>query len=648
MTARVRGIAGARAVVVALGMAWRASRRLTIAFAVLSMLMAVLPVTIAWCTKLVLDEIAGGRPGAGVTAALGGVLAGCGVLTALGPQIVQYVKDESGRRIGLVAQDNLFRATERFVGLARFEDPAFLDRIRMAQQYGGATPGMVVSAALGTARTAMTGAGFLVSLATISPWMAALVVGAAVPSLAAELWLSRRRAAMLWGIGPVERREFFFGELLVNVQAAKELRLFGIGAHLRGLMNAQRRAANAQRSRTDRRELGVQAVTATTAALAAGAGLLWVLVSAANGMGAIGDVALSVAAVAGVQAAASGLVVELVTAHQQVLLFGHYLAVLDAEPDLPVPARPRRAGPLRRGIELKDVWFRYSPGHPWALRGVSMTIPYGSAVALAGRNGAGKSTVVKLLCRMYDPERGSVLWDGIDLRELDPAELRARIGAVFQDYMEYDMTAAENIGLGDLAAMDDQGRIEAAARRAGVHGVVIGLPRGYDTMLSRIFAGLGEPGLGEAGAGEAADTEAGLAGAGLEENGGGVGVHLSGGQWQRLALARAYLRGERDLLILDEPSSGLDAEAEHEIHQGLREHRHGRTSLLISHRLGAVRDADHIVVLDGGQVAEQGTHTGLLAHDGIYAHLFALQAEGYRQRGDRNADAPRDRFSEAR
>ncbi|MFI7038753.1 ABC transporter ATP-binding protein [Microbispora rosea] len=620
--------------VTALGMAWRAGRGLTIAFAVLSALMAVLPVTIAWCTKLVLDEIAGGRPGAGLTAALGAVLAGCGVLTALGPQIVQYVKDESGRRIGLVAQDRLFRATERFVGLARFEDPAFHDRIRMAQQYGGATPGMVVSAALGAARTAMTGAGFLVSLVTISPWMAALVLAAVVPSLAAELRLSRRRAAMLWGIGPVERREIFFGELLVNVQAAKELRLFGIGAHLRGLMNAQRRAANAERSRTDRRELGVQAVTGTTAALAAGGGLLWVLVSAANGTSAIGDVALFVAAVAGVQAAAGGLVLELVTAHQQVLLFGHYLAVLDAQPDLPVPARPRRAGPLRRGIELNDVWFRYSPDHPWALRGVSLTIPYGSAVALAGRNGAGKSTVVKLLCRMYDPERGSIRWDGIDLREMDPAELRARIGAVFQDYMHYDMTAAENIGLGDLTAMDDRGRIEAAARRAGVHDVVGRLPRGYDTMLSRIFTGPVEDGLKEDGA---------------TENGGGeVGVHLSGGQWQRLALARAYLRGERDLLILDEPSSGLDAEAEHEIHRGLREHRRGRTSLLISHRLGAVRDADHIVVLDGGRVAEQGTHTGLLARGGIYAYLFALQAEGYRQREDRNSDAPHDRLSGAR
>ncbi|WP_239101536.1 ABC transporter ATP-binding protein [Microbispora amethystogenes] len=621
--------ASTRAVVAAAGLAWRASRGLTLAFAVLTALMAALPVAIAWCTKLVLDEIGGTHPRPGATAALGAALAGCGLLAALGPQVVQYVRDESGRRVGLVAQDRLFQAVERFAGLARFEDPAFLDRIRMAQQYGGATPGMLVSAALGAVRTVLTGAAFLVSLVTINAWTAVLVIAASAPSLAAELWLSRRRAAMLWGIGPAERREFFFGQLLVDVRAAKELRLFGVGAHLRGLLNAQRRAANAERSRTDRWELRVQAATGTIAALAAGGGLLWVLLDAVNGTGGAGDVALFVAAVAGVQAAAGGLVLEVVSAHQQVLLFGHYLAVLDAGPDLPVPDHPRRAGPPRRGIELRDVWFRYSPGHPWALRGVSLTIPYGASVALVGRNGAGKSTLVKLLCRMYDPERGAVLWDGVDLREIDPAELRARIGAVFQDYMEYDMTAAENIGLGDLSAMGDRGRIEAAARRAGAHGAVSGLPRGYDTMLSRIFA-------------DPADPD------GSAEDGGAAGVHLSGGQWQRLALARAYLRGERDLLILDEPSSGLDAEAEHEIHQGLREHRRGRTSVLISHRLGAVRDADHIVVLDGGRIAERGTHATLLARGGIYAQLFALQAEGYRQRDDPDADAPHQRLSEAR
>jgi ATP-binding cassette subfamily B protein len=236
---------------------------------------------------------------------------------------------------------------------------------------------------------------------------------------------------------------------------------------------------------------------------------------------------------------------------------------------------------------------------------VDLSIPAGQAVALVGRNGAGKSTLVKLLCRLYDPTHGAITWDGVDLRELDLAALRERIGAVFQDYVEYELSAAENIGLGDLSVFDDRGRIEAAARRAGLHDALVALPNGYDTLLTRMFFDHADRD----------DPE--------------TGVLLSGGQGQRLALARAFLRDRRDLLILDEPSAGLDAAAEAEIHNQLREHRAGRTSLLISHRLNTVRDAGAIIVLGDGQVVERGDHASLLAAGGEYAQLFRLQARGY-------------------
>jgi ATP-binding cassette subfamily B protein len=239
------------------------------------------------------------------------------------------------------------------------------------------------------------------------------------------------------------------------------------------------------------------------------------------------------------------------------------------------------------------------------LSGVNVLIPAGQAVALVGRNGAGKSTLVKLLCRFYDPTKGAVLWDGVDIREMDVAVLRTRIGAVFQDFMDYDLTAVENIAIGDIDALGDRRRIIAAAERSGIHETISDLPHGYDTMLSRIFT-----------------SEA-------DEKDPETGVNLSGGQWQRLALARAFVREGRDLLVLDEPSSGLDAVAEHEVHTSLRDHRHGRTSVLISHRLSAVRAADRLVVLSGGEVVEEGTHDDLLRSGGVYAELFRLQAAGY-------------------
>ncbi|WP_155370975.1 ABC transporter ATP-binding protein [Catellatospora vulcania] len=573
-------------------------------FALVTLIAGAAPIATAWLLKLVLDAVAAGGASRSQVLWAGAGLGLAGLVTAVLPRIGDYLRGQVGRKVALVADDELYQAVGRQVGLARLEDPVFLDRLRLAQQ-AAAMPVQLVEAGLGLARGMLLGLGFVGSLWPVSPLLTGLVLLSAGPVLLGELALARRRAGVHLQIGPAERRELFYRGLLDSEQAAKEIRLFGLAGFLRERMLGERRTADRTLRRADRRELAVQGGLALLNAVVAGAGLLWAVGQAYAGQLSAGDVAMVIAALAGVQSGVNAVVNALAQGHEQLLLFDHLVAVTTAPPDLPQAAAARPVPPLRHGIELRDVWFRYSDEHPWVLRGVDLHVPAGAAVGLVGLNGSGKSTIVKLLCRFYDPTRGAVLWDGVDVRELDVAQLRRRIGAVFQDYMEYDLSAAENVAVGDLTALGDRARLVAAATRAGVHPVLDKLPHGYDTLLTRLFFGESDDG----------DVT--------------TGVRLSGGQWQRVALARAYLRGRHDLMILDEPSAGLDAEAEAEVHQALRTHRSGRTSVLVSHRLGTLRDADALVVLSDGRVAERGTHRELLAAGGVYARLFRLQADGY-------------------
>ncbi|MEU5080956.1 MULTISPECIES: ABC transporter ATP-binding protein [Streptomyces] len=589
-------------------LAWRAAPWNLVALAALTTGLAAVPVVTAWLTRLVLDRLTGVE-GAELFALAAG-LAATGLVAAVLPLLRQFLGARFDRAVSLRAVDRLYSAVNSFHGLARFENPVFQDRLRMARGAAGQSVGRLVDGGLRVAGGALTAVGFLTALYAMDATMTLLVTASAVPALVAELKLSRRRAHTEWRVSAAQRREFFYQMLLSSLDAAKEIRLFGASGFLKERMLGERRIVDAETHRTDRREFLTQSLLALISAFVAGTGLVWAALAARRGQLTVGEVSMFVAAVVGVQSALSGVIRSLADGHQHMLMMGHYLAVVRAGPDLEGPPQPLctrvHLPALRRGVEFRDVWFRYAEDHPWILRGVNLFLPYGEAVALVGQNGAGKSTLVKLLCRFYDPTRGAVLWDGVDIRQVPVPQLRRRLGAVFQDYVPYDLTAAENIAIGDVETLTAPDKIREAARRAGVHDMLSRLPRGYDTMLSRTYARQAQH-----------DDE--------------TGTTLSGGQWQRLALARAFVRDEPDLLVLDEPSSGLDAEAEHDVHLRLRHHRAHRTSLLISHRLGAVRDADRIVVLADGRIAEEGTHDALLLAGGTYAKLFTLQASGYQE-----------------
>ena len=257
---------------------------------------------------------------------------------------------------------------------------------------------------------------------------------------------------------------------------------------------------------------------------------------------------------------------------------------------------PTSARPITRGFAFDNVGFRYPGASRWALRGVDLELQAGEVLALVGENGAGKTTLVKLLARLYDPDEGRILLDGRDLREYELEDLRANIGVIFQDFVRFHMTAAENIGVGQVDAMYDRDRIEAAARRAMADEVVSTLPAGYDQVIGRRFKN---------------------------------GVDLSGGQWQKIAIARAYMR-DAQVMILDEPTAALDARSEYEVFQRFRELSEQRTTVLISHRFSSVRMADRILVMADGRIEASGTHDELMAAGGRYAELFELQAAGYR------------------
>ncbi|HST80472.1 MAG TPA: ABC transporter ATP-binding protein [Kineosporiaceae bacterium] len=557
-------------------------------------------VATAWFIRAVVDGLAADDGSAIWTG-----VAGFGLVAVLSPviqHVSQYVQRDAERRVTARTQQELFAAVTAYPGLTELEDSSFHDRLRLAYEASRFAPTQLNSLVLGIGQGLITVVAFAVTLVRWSPLAGMLVLLAAVPTLVVQVRLARMRGAMLERTVPMFRRQNFYAALLLDMRAAKEIRLFGLGTFFQGRFLRELRAAQAQERHQDRVALWVDSALAVLTGVVSLGALAVFVARVADGQGTVGDLVVVIAALAALQMSVSGLVSQIAMLGETFVMFGHYVDITavarEALKSTPLPAVP----PLRDALVFDDVWFRYAPDHDWVLRGVTLRLPRGSSLALVGDNGAGKSTMVKLLCGFYTPTRGVIRWDGVDLTTVDPASLRERIGATFQDFMTYEFSAHDNIAVGDISALDDRARVRAAASTADMDSVLDTLPNGYDTMLTRAFSDGDTP---------------------------GVGVVLSGGQWQRLALARAALREGADLLILDEPSSGLDVAAEHEINQRLMALRRTHTCLLISHRLNTVREAASIAVLAGGRILEQGSHDELMASRGRYAELFRLQASGY-------------------
>ena len=565
---------------------------------------ALIPAAIIYMTKVIVDGVVEAASGGGdwteLVTPVAVVFALWLVETLLG-SVSNMVQSMLGERVEFSAQERIVEKAGS-LDIAFYENPKFYDQLRHAQDQLYQVTGIVWSS-IGLLRSGV-GLTAMAGLLTILHPLAIVVLFVTVlPSLLMQGFFAR----LYFDFDTQWVRNYrmldYLKRLLTSRDSAKEIRIFtlkdALVARFRDFRETQLRAYLRMQLRSLRVRTGLDVVSL------AGVASIWAyaVYQAALARITVGDLTLVFNAAQQARSQLNALVGSGGQVYEQALFATRFFDLLDMDPAsveaalAPPAANPEPIPmPMTRGIEFRNVSFKYPSTDKWILRDVSFEVPARSKVAIVGENGAGKTTLVKLLSRLYDPVEGEIRIDGRDLREYDLGEVRRDVAVVFQDFFRYDLSAADNVGFGEVRALDDRDRIQAAAKQAGAHDIIEALPKGYDTVLGRTFD---------------------------------EGVDLSGGEWQHLAISRAFL-SDAQVLILDEPTAALDAFREHRLYEQVAELSANKTVVFISHRFSTVRMADLIVVVEDGQVTELGDHETLIERNGKYAAMFNTQAARYR------------------
>ncbi len=593
-----------------LRMIWQASSTLALCSLGLRLVRSLMPVAMLYVGKLIIDEAVrlAGLPGTfpPLEQALASGLLGQ-LLLLLGIELSLAIgSDLLGRLVGyadsllseLFTNASSIRLMEHAakLDLEDFEDPDVQDKLDRARRQTLGRSNLM-SLLFGQLQDAITVTSLAVGLVIYAPWLIALLALALVPAFLGESHFNAIGYSLNFQWTPERRQLDYLRQTGASVETAKEVKIFNLHRFLierYRMLAARFYLANRRLARKRALWGTLLAALGTLGYYVAYGYIAWRTV---RGDFSIGDLTFLAGSFQRLRQLLEGLLTGFSQVASQAMYLDDLFSFFAIEPEihsrpdaLPVPR------PIREGFVFENVGFRYPEAERWAVRHLDFQLHAGEVIALVGENGAGKTTLVKLLARLYDPDEGRILLDGHDLRDYDLDELRANMGVIFQDFVRYNLTAGENIGVGLVEAMDDQPRIEDAAHRALADAVIDSLPEAYAQQIGRRFK---------------------------------TGVDLSGGQWQKIAIARAYMR-DAQVMILDEPTAALDARAEYEVFQRFKELSDKRTAVLISHRFSSVRMADRILVLADGRIEASGTHEQLMAAGGRYAELFELQAAGYR------------------